>query len=116
MGGSVFGGVTREAELQRECAKFPQTSDEDLRLSQSLPCVDFPGGMMNYDMTNQINLDGSTVDQSNQPGTQQGTTQSWEYNAKQREGTLRLAMVQMLQSPPAGFADVVKGHFYLRRK
>eukprot|EP00903_Cladosiphon_okamuranus_P005775 g5723.t1 len=51
-----------------------------------------------------------------QLGTEQGKAQSWEYNAKQREGTLRLAMLQMLQSPPAGFENVVKGHFYLRRK
>ncbi|CAN0450874.1 unnamed protein product, partial [Scytosiphon promiscuus] len=49
-------------------------------------------------------------------GTDQGTLHSWEYNAKQREGTLRLAMLQMLQKPPAGFEDVVKGHFFLRRK
>ncbi|CAN0157010.1 unnamed protein product [Ectocarpus sp. 12 AP-2014] len=51
-----------------------------------------------------------------QLGTELGKTQSWDYNAKQREGTLKLAMLQMLQMPPAGFESVVRGHFYLRRK
>ncbi|CAN0462411.1 unnamed protein product, partial [Laminaria digitata] len=50
------------------------------------------------------------------PGTEQGKTQSWEYNAKQREGTVKLAMLEMLQRPPPGFEDVVRGHFYLRRR
>ncbi|CAM9916737.1 unnamed protein product [Ectocarpus sp. 6 AP-2014] len=51
-----------------------------------------------------------------QLGTELGKTQSWDYNAKQREGTLKLAMLQMLQMPRAGFESVVRGHFYLRRK
>lgn len=49
-------------------------------------------------------------------GTKQGKLQSWEYNAKQREGTVSLAMVEMLRRPPPGFEDVVKRHFYLRRR
>lgn len=49
-------------------------------------------------------------------GTDQGKQHSWDYNAKQREGTVQLAMVEQLQHPPDGFEDVVKGHFYYRRR
>ena len=49
-------------------------------------------------------------------GTETGKSLAWDYNARQREGTLRLAMLDMIQRPPKGFEEVVNRHFYLRRR
>lgn len=48
-------------------------------------------------------------------GTAEGDARTRSYNAQQREGTVRLAMIGQLQRPPKGFEDVVRRHFYLRR-
>jgi len=49
-------------------------------------------------------------------GTEHGEAQSRTYNTVIRAGTVAYAMIEMLQSPPQGFEDVVAAHFALRRE
>jgi len=51
-----------------------------------------------------------------QMGTQPGDSASFAYNDHIRSETLRWTMLEMLRSPPAGFEDVVRTHFYLKQK
>ncbi|CAN0076319.1 unnamed protein product [Discosporangium mesarthrocarpum] len=51
-----------------------------------------------------------------QLGTKEGKISSQQYNDRQRENTIRLAMLDMLARPLSTFADVVKSHFYLRSR
>eukprot|EP01122_Echinamoeba_exundans_P017354 TRINITY_DN911_c4_g1_i1.p1 TRINITY_DN911_c4_g1~~TRINITY_DN911_c4_g1_i1.p1 ORF type:complete len:3990 (-),score=695.43 TRINITY_DN911_c4_g1_i1:1688-12457(-) len=48
-------------------------------------------------------------------GTPKGEQQSRAYNEVIRLATIRWAMIDMLQHPPAAFADVVRRHFSLKR-
>jgi baculoviral IAP repeat-containing protein 6 len=48
-------------------------------------------------------------------GTANGDKQSRMYNDNIRCGTVAWAMVDMLRAPPAGFEEVVRTHFRLRR-
>ncbi len=49
-------------------------------------------------------------------GTPQGKEHSAHYNREVRRNTVRLAMVDMLEHPPAGFEDAVRMHFYLQQE
>ena len=48
-------------------------------------------------------------------GTLNGTVQSTAYNVQQKNKTVELAMLNQLKTPPAGFEEVVKRHFYYRQ-
>lgn len=51
-----------------------------------------------------------------QPGFEQRAdmVESKRYNQGIREATIKWAMIDQLQKPPAEFADVIKAHFKLR--
>jgi ubiquitin-protein ligase len=48
-------------------------------------------------------------------GTREGDRKSGQYNADLRLSTMRYAINEVIQSPPLGFEEVVRGHFYLLR-
>lgn len=52
----------------------------------------------------------------NEPGYEQRSAvpESRRYNEVIREGTIKWAMIDQLQHPPAEFADVIRSHFRLR--
>ena len=58
----------------------------------------------------------------NEPGFEQrhsgdeGKKQSREYNKDITEGTIRYAMIDLLQHPPPELEGVIKAHFRLRRQ
>ncbi|PRP81914.1 baculoviral IAP repeat-containing protein 6 [Planoprotostelium fungivorum] len=49
-------------------------------------------------------------------GTQNGDKQSRDYNQNIRLQTLKWAMLHQLKNPPAGFEDVIRSHFKLKRE
>ncbi|CAD5121553.1 DgyrCDS10052 [Dimorphilus gyrociliatus] len=48
-------------------------------------------------------------------GTVSGEASSREYDSNIRQATVRWAMLDMLQRPPAAFRSVIKKHFWLKR-
>lgn len=48
-------------------------------------------------------------------GTPEGDLRSANYNAVIREGTARFAILDQLRDPKAGFEDVIRTHFSLKR-
>jgi hypothetical protein len=48
-------------------------------------------------------------------GTQSGKQKSAAYNDNIRTQTVRYAMIEQMQRPPHGWADVVRAHFFLRK-
>ena len=48
-------------------------------------------------------------------GTQQGDTESNKYNEDVFKHNLKYAILGQLQSPPEGFEEVVRAHFFLKR-
>ncbi|EJD76030.1 ubiquitin-conjugating enzyme family protein [Loa loa] len=58
----------------------------------------------------------------NEPGyerskcTQAGQQASREYDANIRQAMVKWAMLEMIRHPPPAFADIVKKHFWLKRK
>jgi len=49
-------------------------------------------------------------------GTTQGNAESNRYNEEVFKNSLKFAILGQLTSPPEGFEEVVKAHFYLKRQ
>ena len=48
-------------------------------------------------------------------GTPEGERQSNEYSRQRMVATIQWAMVDMIQNPPPGFAEIIHAHFYLKQ-
>ena len=49
-------------------------------------------------------------------GTPKGIANSKNYNDKIHPNTIKLGMIDMIKNPPAGFEDVIKNHFIMKKE